>query len=135
MNISKLINTILSVLHIRRRIYICQPNKDREAGSKQPAISICYAITVCREAEQLQKLLTTIRPYIGHNDEIIIQADKNNVTAQVQTVVKNNSDIISKYAEYPLNYDFAAAKNHLNSMPRQTIYFRLMQTRYPTPIF
>lgn len=94
----------------------------KEAGR---ALSISYAITVCNEAEQLKRLLEFLQPYLREGDEIVVQADRKNVTSEVQAVAKSHGAIISRYVEHDLNFDFAQAKNHLNGQCRGEWIFQL----------
>ena len=61
--------------------------------------TISYAITVCNEAEQLDLLLDYLQPYLEEGDEIVVQADKTNVTAEVRQVVCKHKAAIAKYEE------------------------------------
>ena len=94
-------------------------------------ITISYAITVCNEAQDLLRLLEVLRPYIQEGDEIVVQADADHVTPEVKAVVKANSDYITTYAEHPLNFDFAQAKNHLNSLCHGDYIFQLDADEQP----
>lgn len=100
---------------------------------KQTTIMISYAITVCNEARELERLLTALQPYLQDTDEIVVQADQKNVTQEVKDVAKRFDSIITTYAEYPLNYDFAAAKNHLNSLCKGEYIFQLDADEVPQP--
>lgn len=93
--------------------------------------TISYAITVCNEAEQLDLLLDYLQPYLEEGDEIVVQADKTNVTAEVRQVVCKHKAAIAKYEEWPLNLDFAQAKNHLNSLCKGAYIFQLDADELP----
>jgi hypothetical protein len=93
--------------------------------------TISYAITVCNEAEQLDLLLDYLQPYLEEGDEIVVQADKANVTAEVRQVVSKHKAAIAKYEEWPLNLDFAQAKNHLNSLCKGAYIFQLDADELP----
>lgn len=88
-------------------------------------MSVSYAVTVCNEADALRCLLEFLKPYCRQEDEIIVQADRKNVTEEVKQVVKTYADIITRYTEYDLNFDFAQAKNHLNEQCRGEWIFQL----------
>jgi hypothetical protein len=107
--IKRIINTIAGCLGIKRRMFIAP------AADKPVPASISYAITVCNEAEALCTLLDFLQPYLQPGDEIIVQADRKNVTAEVQQVVQDHTHLIRRYVEHDLDYDFARAKNHLNT--------------------
>ena len=93
--------------------------------------TISYAITVCNEAEQLDLLLDYLQPYLEEGDEIVVQADKANVTTEVRQVVSKHKAAITKYEEWPLNLDFAQAKNHLNSLCKGAYIFQLDADELP----
>ena len=93
--------------------------------------TISYAITVCNEAEQLDLLLGYLRPFLDKGDEIVVQADKKNVTAEVRQVVRKHGSTIAKYEEWPLNMDFAQAKNHLNCLCKGDYIFQLDADELP----
>jgi len=98
-----------------------------------PTKHISYAITVCNEAGDLERLLTHLSQYIQEGDEIVVQADKNNVTEEVKAVVEKYRTLIHTYAEHPLDYDFAQAKNHLNSLCMGDYIFQLDADELPQP--
>ena len=93
--------------------------------------TISYAITVCNEAEQLDLLLDYLQPYLEEGDEIVVQADKANVTTEVRQVVSKHKAAITKYEEWPLNLDFSQAKNHLNSLCKGAYIFQLDADELP----
>ena len=93
--------------------------------------SISYAITVCNEAKDLDRLLTYLQDYVQAGDEIVVQADQNNVTEEVKAVVAAHQQHITTYAEHPLNFDFAQAKNHLNSLCKGDYIFQLDADEIP----
>ena len=81
-------------------------------------MTISYAIPVCNEHKELDRLLLFLNKYIDENDEIIIQCDSGNTTPEV-------FEVLDTYAppegylgsitviEHPLNGDFASFKNNL----------------------
>lgn len=78
---------------------------------KQPTIS--WAITVCNEHEELNRLLLFLINNVNlFEDEIVVQGDGGNVTAEVYEVLEEFRNSI-KYIEFPLNRDFASFKNNL----------------------
>jgi glycosyltransferase involved in cell wall biosynthesis len=75
---------------------------------------ISYAITVCNEHRELEKLLRKIYVHKRLEDEIVILGDGGNVTPEVYSVLEEVRDDHSlRYLEHPLNRDFAAFKNYL----------------------
>lgn len=114
--IKNLINTLAERLHIKRRMFI------NPMGGKK-SISISYAITVCNEAAQLHELLEFLHSYCVEGDEIVVQADKANVTDAVKLVIQAYPDI--HYTEYDFHFDFAQAKNHLTEQCHGEWIFQL----------
>ena len=77
---------------------------------------ISYAIPVCNEHVELEKLLSFLVKHIDKNDEIVVQCDKGNTTPEVYKVF--NSGILGlkdslKIIEFPLNGHFSNFKNNL----------------------
>lgn len=77
-------------------------------------MTISYAIPVCNEHEELHRLLTLLFQYKRSVDEIVVQSDSGNTTAEVHKVLDQFKSSI-KLVEFPLNGDFATFKNHLKS--------------------
>ncbi len=100
---------------------------------RHPMPSISYAITVCNESSDLDRLLTHIEPYLQIGDEIVVQADQNHVTPEVKAVIAKHKHFIAQYVEHPLNYDFAQAKNHLNNLCSCDYIFQLDADEMPQP--
>lgn len=74
-------------------------------------MKISYAITVCNEAQELDRLLKQLVDRIDKEDEIVVQMDST-VTAEVKFVVDKYP--IRSYV-FGLNNDFAAFKNKLKT--------------------
>ena len=117
--IKQIINIVCGWLGIKRRMFIAP------AADCPTHRTISYAITVCNEADALRHLLDFLIPYRQEGDEIVVQADRKNVTQAVQQVVKDYKKVISTYSEYELNFDFAQAKNHLNELCHGEWIFQL----------
>ena len=84
-------------------------------------MKISYAIPVCNEYVELEKLLSFLVKYIDENDEIIVQCDKGNTTPEVYKVLDSFKAPVGlkdplKVIEFPLNGHFANMKNHLKSL-------------------
>ena len=100
-------------------------------------INISFAITVCNEAKELERLLKQLKSCVIENDEIIIQVDNTNTTDEVFKVVSNfegvYSPIISRKKKIitpvtkafsDLNVDFSAFKNNVKKhCTRDYIFF------------
>ena len=73
---------------------------------------ISFAIPVCNEHKELDRLLTQLVRFKQPNDEIVIQCDQGNTTQEVYAVIsKFDKDI--RVIQFPLKGNFAAFKNNL----------------------
>ena len=73
-------------------------------------MQISYAIPVCNEHVELEKLLSFLLEHIDENDEIVVQCDKGNTTDKVYQVLQHpRFNVI----EFPLNGHFSNFKNNL----------------------
>ena len=81
-------------------------------------MKISYAIPVCNEYIELEKLLSFLIKHIDENDEIIVQCDEGNTTPEVYKVLnsfkapvglKDSLNVI----EFPLKGHFSNFKNNL----------------------
>ena len=73
-------------------------------------MKISYAIPVCNEHVEVEKLLSFLLKHIDENDEIVIQCDKGNTTNEVYKVLQHpRFNVI----EFPLNGHFSNFKNNL----------------------
>lgn len=77
-------------------------------------IRISYAIPVCYEHEELNRLLTLLVNNKRSEDEIIVQADLGNTTKEVYEVIDRFKNTI-KLVEFPLKGNFSQFKNNLKS--------------------
>jgi len=73
-------------------------------------MKISYAIPVCNEHVELEKLLSFLHEHIDENDEIIVQCDKGNTTPEVYKVLDT---LNQSYIEFSLNSHFSNFKNNL----------------------
>ena len=55
-------------------------------------MTISYAITVCDEHEELDRLLSFLIENIREEDEILVQCDENNTTSEVLKVLNKCAD-------------------------------------------
>ena len=73
-------------------------------------MKISYAIPVCNEHIELEKLLSFLVKHIDENDEIVVQCDQGNTTPEVYKVLQHpRFNVI----EFPLNGHFSNFKNNL----------------------
>ena len=73
---------------------------------------ISYAIPVCYEHEELNRLLTLLANNKRPEDEVVVQADLGNTTNEVYEVIDKFKNQI-KLIEYPLKGNFGQFKNNL----------------------
>ena len=73
-------------------------------------MKISYAIPVCNEHAELEKLLSFLLKHINEEDEIVVQCDQGNTTSEVYKVLDS---LNQSYIEFPLNGHFSNFKNNL----------------------
>ena len=79
-------------------------------------MKISYAITVCNEHKEIEKLLTFLFEHKRKQDQVVVQMD-NAATTEVWKVCESfESKPFDEYKliEHKLNKNFAAHKNNLN---------------------
>ena len=81
-------------------------------------MKISYAIPVCNEHIELEKLLSFLIKYIDENDEIVVQCDKGNTTPEVYKVLDSFKAPVGlkdplNVIEFPLKGHFSNFKNNL----------------------
>ena len=81
-------------------------------------MQISYAIPVCNEHIELEKLLSFLVKNIDENDEIIVQCDQGNTTPEVYKVLDSFKAPVGlkdplKVIEFPLKGHFSNFKNNL----------------------
>ena len=74
-------------------------------------MNISYAIPVCNEHIELEKLLSFLTSHIDKEDEIVVQCDKGSTTHQVHKVLGDFPTV--EIIEFPLKGDFSSFKNNL----------------------
>ena len=74
---------------------------------------ISYAIPVCNEHVELEKLLSFLVKHIDENDEIVVQCDQGNTTPEVYEVLGTWQGGPLKVIHFPLNGHFSNFKNNL----------------------
>lgn len=125
MKIQTLWNKLCALTPFRRRAYV------PFTPGQQADCSICYAITACNEHQQLENLLTFLTDHISAADCIVLQVDQQSVSKEVRMVAEKFQSKLHNFAEWPLNRDFAAAKNHLNSLCNTDYIFQLDADELP----
>jgi len=97
-------------------------------------IKISYAIPVCNEHTELERLLGLLIENKREADEVIVQYDQGNTTKEV-------FDVLDKYANriftigFPLKGNFAAFKNNLKAHCRGSWIFQIDADEYLKPEF
>lgn len=89
---------------------------------------ISYAIPVCNEHLELERLLDQLNEWVDIHDQIVIQKDTDNVTAEVVAVIdkfKENCKCELDVISFPLRNNFAEFKNHLKSFCRKDYVFQI----------
>ena len=81
-------------------------------------MQISYAIPVCNEHVELERLLSFLVKHIDENDEIVVQCDKGNTTPEVYKVLDSFKAPVGledplKVIEFSLNGHFSNFKNNL----------------------
>jgi len=92
-------------------------------------LRISYAITVCNEHIELDRLLTQLLSSIRDEDEIVVQMDTTATDEVVSVIEKYN--LIKYY--YPLNNNFAEFKNNLSKHCTKEFIFQIDADEYPHP--
>ena len=80
-------------------------------------MKISYAITVCNEHKEIDKLLTFLFEHKRKEDEVVVQRDNGNATEKVWDVCErfeSKQAVEYKHVSHALNKNFAAYKNNLN---------------------
>jgi len=95
-------------------------------------MTISYAITVCNELEEIQKLLNFLQVRIREEDEIVIQYDDQSVTEEVMEYL-TLMEKMHKYTivGFPLNKDFGAFKNNLKQSCTKDYIFQIDADEIP----
>ena len=98
-------------------------------------MKISYAIPVCNEIEEIQNLTQYLLKHKSEEDEIVILVDESNHTQAVKDYVEtfaeecHDQNVIRAY--HSLNKNFAAHKNHLNSLCSGEWILQLDADEYP----
>jgi len=89
---------------------------------------ISYAIPVCNEHVELEKLLSFLIKHIDENDEIVVQCDQGNTTPEVYKVLDS---LNQSYIEFPLDGHFSNFKNNLKEHCRGDWIFQIDADELP----
>ena len=99
-------------------------------------MKISYAIPVCNEHVELEKLLSFLVKHIDENDEIVVQCDKGNTTPEVYKVLDSFKAPVGledplKVIEFPLNGHFSNFKNNLKENCPGDWIFQIDAAEFP----
>ena len=96
-------------------------------------MKISYAVPVCNELVELERLLGQLIKYKRKEDEIVILFDSENGTKEVEEFLRaksvNNPDF--QWYSNPLKKDFAQQKNYLTRMCTGDWVFLIDADEYP----
>tara|TARA_R100001463_G_scaffold84278_1_gene138822 strand:- start:466 stop:1086 length:621 start_codon:yes stop_codon:yes gene_type:complete len=95
-------------------------------------MKISYAIPVCNEHAELEKLLSFLHEHIDENDEIIVQCDKGNTTHEVDKVLSTWQGGPLRVIHFPLNGHFSNFKNNLKEHCTGDWIFQIDADELPT---
>lgn len=89
--------------------------------------TISYCISVCNEAEELDKLLTQLLPWADNDDEILILVDQSKVTGEVGQVISKFNSLLPNLKIIPsnLNGDFSSFKNEFVNNATKDFIFQI----------
>lgn len=95
---------------------------------------VSYAIPVCNEDKELDRLLDQLVKAKGQEDEIIVQCDLGNTTSEVYKVIDKYSNQI-RVVQFPLKGNFAAFKNNLKANCKGVWIFQIDADEYLNETF
>jgi GT2 family glycosyltransferase len=91
-------------------------------------MKISYAIPVCNEHKELERLLEFLTSKKRNQDEIVVQYDEGNTTPEVFKVIGKFENQI-RVCNFKLNNDLQVSKTTLKTTAVMNGYSKLMQTR------
>ena len=99
-------------------------------------MKISYAIPVCNEHVELEKLLDFLENHIQAEDQVVVQMDLDNSTDEVVKACERwegQQSTEYKLIQYSLNKNFAAYKNNLNINCEGNWIFQIDADEIPHP--
>ena len=99
------------------------------------AVSISYAITVCNELEEIEKLITFLYPRIREEDEIVVLFDEASGTREVRSLLSDyaTGGLIDLYSDEFSNH-FADWKNLLTEYCTKDFIFQIDADELPSEV-
>ena len=96
-------------------------------------MKISYAITVCNEFVEIQRLVNFLVANKRHQDEIIIQFDSTNGSTEIESYLRSHSiNGEFNWYKYELNNHFANFKNNLTEHCTGDYIFQIDADEMPT---
>ena len=92
-------------------------------------VGISYAIPVCNEHAELDRLLSQLAQHKRDVDEIVVQCDQGNTTPEVYQVLDKYVQHI-KVVQHPLKNNFAQFKNNLKQNCTRAWIFQIDADEY-----
>jgi glycosyltransferase involved in cell wall biosynthesis len=93
-------------------------------------IKVSYGITVCNEADELERLLSFLVRHKDRRDEILVLQDSTKTDKRVSDILANYGDSLTVRTE-KLNNDFATFKNNLIDMASGDYLFQIDADELP----
>ena len=99
-------------------------------------MKISYAITVCNELSEIQKLISFLLEHKRDEDEIVVTLDANNGLEAIRDYLKYTSAPCEEFDwhSWPFDGDFSDLKNHTKSMCSGDYIFHLDADECPHEI-
>jgi len=91
-------------------------------------MKISYAITVCNEFKEIQRLINFLLKHKQKQDEIVVLFDSVNGTEEVQDFLSSS---LKTYNPYPFDGDFSKMKNYLTSLCNGDFIFNIDADEIP----
>jgi hypothetical protein len=96
-------------------------------------MKISYAITVCNEFVEIQRLVNFLVANKRHQDEIIIQFDSKNGSSEIESYLRSHSiNGEFNWYKYEFNGDFSNLKNQLTSRCKGDYIFQIDADELPS---
>ncbi len=98
-------------------------------------MKISYAITVCNEHKEIQKLLKFLFEHKRSDDQVVVQMDTTATDEVINECEKFENRQHNEYSliQHPLEKNFAAYKNHLNKNCNGDWIFQIDADELPNP--
>tara|TARA_R110002096_G_scaffold337554_7_gene530899 strand:+ start:777 stop:1406 length:630 start_codon:yes stop_codon:yes gene_type:complete len=98
-------------------------------------MQISYAITVCNEHKEIEKLLSFLFQHKRPNDQVVVQMDKTATAEVINVCEAYESKRHNEYSliQFSLDKNFAAYKNNLNKACAGDWIFQIDADEIPNP--